>query len=118
MFRFRKRSTARAVAADALLVLGGAGLGAALLYFLHPATRPRPAAGPPPVDDMALTERVRAALRRVVDDPGAVDVRVRDGCVILRGPVIPEEVGELVACAERVPGVRGVENRLSVNPKT
>jgi osmotically-inducible protein OsmY len=68
-----------------------------------------------PVDDAVLTERVRAALGRVVHDPHAIDVKVRDGCVVLKGPVLPEEVGEIVACAERVRGVQQVDNRLSPN---
>jgi osmotically-inducible protein OsmY len=70
---------------------------------------------PEPVDDAVLTERVRAALGHVVPDANAIDVRVRDGCVILKGPVLPEEIGEIVACTERVRGVQQVENRLSPN---
>jgi osmotically-inducible protein OsmY len=103
----------RASSRDALLAMAGAALGAALMYFLHPATRRRAVAQP---TDDTLAERVRAALGRVVEDPGAIDVRVRDGLVILRGPAIAEQAGELVACAERVPGVRAVENRMAVNP--
>jgi osmotically-inducible protein OsmY len=67
------------------------------------------------VDDDVLIERVRAALGHVIHDPHAIDVKVRDGCVTLKGPVIPDEVGEIVACTERVRGVRQVENRLSPN---
>jgi osmotically-inducible protein OsmY len=70
---------------------------------------------PEPVDDSILTERVRAALGHVVPDAHAIDVKVRDGCVVLKGPVMPEEIGEIVACAERVRGVQQVENRLSPN---
>jgi hypothetical protein len=72
-------------------------------------------APPEPVDDDVLIERVRAALGHVIQDPHAIDVKVRDGCVTLKGPVVPEEVGEIVACAERVRGVREVDNRLSPN---
>lgn len=68
-----------------------------------------------PVDDAVLTERVRAALGHVVPDAHAIDVKVRDGCVTLKGPVLPEEIGEIVACTERVRGVQQVENRLSPN---
>jgi osmotically-inducible protein OsmY len=70
---------------------------------------------PEPVDDAVLTERVRAALGHVVPDANAIDVKVRDGCVILKGPVLPAEIGEIVACTERVRGVQQVENRLSPN---
>lgn len=68
-----------------------------------------------PVDDAVLTERVRAALGHVVPDVNSIDVKVRDGCVVLKGPVTPDEMGEIVACAERVRGVQQVENRLSPN---
>jgi hypothetical protein len=114
MFPPTRRSRLGDAARDALLVMGGAALGAALMYFLHP-TLSRGAESEP-VDDNVLTERVRAALSRVVEDPNGIDVRVRDGCVILRGPVLSEEAAEIVACAERVPGVRAVENRFAVNP--
>jgi osmotically-inducible protein OsmY len=70
---------------------------------------------PEPVDDNVLTERVRAALGHVVPDAHAIDVKVRDGCVILKGPVTQDEMGEIVACAERVRGVQEVDNRLSPN---
>jgi osmotically-inducible protein OsmY len=73
---------------------------------------------PEPVDDAVLTERVRAALGHVVPDANAIDVKVRDGCVILKGPVLPEEIGEIVACTERVRGVQQVDNRLSPNAVT
>jgi len=66
-----------------------------------------------PVDDAVLAERVRAALGRVVPDAHAIDVKVRDGCVTLKGPVTQEEVGEIVTCTQRVRGVQWVENRLS-----
>lgn len=68
------------------------------------------------VEDRILLERVRAALGHVVGDPNAVDVRVRCGTVILKGPARQDQIGELVACAAHVPGVLEVENRLSINP--
>jgi osmotically-inducible protein OsmY len=70
---------------------------------------------PEPVSDDVLLERVRAALGHVIDDPHALDVKVRDGIVILKGPVVPDDVNEIVACTERVRGVRQVDNRLSPN---
>jgi osmotically-inducible protein OsmY len=68
-----------------------------------------------PVEDGVLYERVRAALGHVVPDVNAIDVKVRDGCVVLKGPVTQDEMGEIVACAQRVRGVHQVENRLSPN---
>ena len=74
--------------------------------------------GEEPVDDAVLAERVRAAMGHVIGDPQAIEVRVHDGCVMLKGPAQQHEIGELVACAERVRGVREVDNRLSMSSPT
>lgn len=70
-----------------------------------------------PVDDAALTERVRVALAQVIPDSQALEVRVRDGSVMLKGPVRGEQVDEIVACVGRVDGVCEVDNRLSPNDR-
>ena len=67
------------------------------------------------VDDVVLVERVRTALGRTIANPHGIDVKAFDGRVVLRGPVTPEELAEIVACTERVRGVREVDNRLSPN---
>ena len=67
------------------------------------------------VDDTVLSERVRAAMGHVISDPHAIEIRVNDGTVTLKGPALPDEIGEIVACAQRVRGVREVDNRLSVS---
>jgi osmotically-inducible protein OsmY len=67
-------------------------------------------------DDSVLTERVRAAVGKVITDAQAIEVRVRDGVVTLKGPARAEEIAELVACAGRVRGVKDVDNRLSLSP--
>ena len=96
-------------------VLCAAGIGAALMYFFDPdnGRHRRALLQDRSTDDSVLTERVRAALGRVVPDAHAIEVKVRDGCVTLKGPVTQEEVGEIVACTQRVRGVKQVENRLS-----
>ncbi len=66
-----------------------------------------------PVEDAILLERVRAAMGHVVPDPHGVDIRVRCGTVILKGPASAGQIEELVACAQHVRGVLDVENRLS-----
>jgi hypothetical protein len=96
------------------------GLGAALMFLFDPDNGRRrrslltnkPGS---PADDNVLVERVRAALVLVVPDANGIDVKVRDGCVILKGPVTHDQMGEIVACARRVRGVQQVENRLSPN---
>ena len=104
--------------ASVFAVLGAVGLGAALMYFLDPDNgRRRRARLREQVvhEDAALIERVRAAMGHVISDPLAIEVRARDGRVMLKGPARPEQIAELVACAERVHGVRAVDNRLSVS---
>ena len=97
--------------------LGFVALGAALAWFARPAVeRARAARGPqPPVDDAMLVDRVRAALSRVIYGSDLIDVRAHAGRVVLRGPASPAQITEMVACAQRVDGVSGVENRLSVS---
>ena len=67
------------------------------------------------VDDVVLVERVRTALGRTIANPHGIEVKAFDGRVVLRGPVTPEELAEIVACTQRVRGVREVDNRLSPN---
>lgn len=88
------------------------GLGAGIMYLL---VRSRLEPGEQRVDDIALVERVRAAMGKLVSDPRAIEVRARDGCVTLKGPALQNEIAELVACAGRVRGVRAVDNRMSVS---
>jgi osmotically-inducible protein OsmY len=67
------------------------------------------------VDDVVLVERIRAALGHTIANPNGIEVKAFDGRVVLRGPVTPEELAEIVACTQRVRGVREVDNRLSPN---
>lgn len=95
-------------------VLLGFALGAAFAYLLDrapPLRRPRRDAEA--VDDRHLLGRVRLALAQTIADPQAVDVRVHDGTVVLKGPATEEQIAEMVTCASRVRGVREVDNRLS-----
>jgi len=157
MFRHREPEIRYESSSTSFIALiGAAGIGAALMYFLDPdngrrrraiaqeklvhgrlavqdavqcavhdsANRTRGAISRlrgniasrgEAVDDTVLAERVRAAMGHVIADPHAIEVRVNEGCVTLKGPALQEEIGELVACTERVRGVRQVDNRLSVS---
>ncbi len=59
-----------------------------------------------------LAARVRARLGRAVSDPGALTVLVNDGRVTLRGPVLANELDDLIDAVSRVRGVRSVVNEL------
>jgi hypothetical protein len=68
----------------------------------------------PPADDVALADRVRS---EVLGDARyrayTINLDAVDGVVSLRGQVRqPDEIKELVAAVEKVPGVRRVENFL------
>jgi hypothetical protein len=67
------------------------------------------------VQNDVLEARVRAHLGRAVSHPGAIEVRAEDGRMILSGPVLADEIDDLLSAARRVRGVRAVENRLEVH---
>lgn len=68
-----------------------------------------------PRDDEQLRERVRSRLGHVVSYPGAIEVDTERGCVTLRGPILAEDVAPLVRAVQAVPGVFGLDNRLTVH---
>jgi hypothetical protein len=69
-------------------------------------------------DDQALSERVRAKLGRYVSHPHAVDVDTRDGSVELRGPILREEVEDLISAVSSVRGVSEVINHLEAHAES
>ena len=68
--------------------------------------------------DTVLMERVRAKIGRVVSQSKAINVTADHGCVTLRGAVPANEVPELLAAVESVPGVNVVVNQLEVKPES
>ncbi|HUG93094.1 MAG TPA: SRPBCC family protein [Planctomycetaceae bacterium] len=66
-------------------------------------------------DDRTIEERVRAKLGRYVSHPHAIQAAVHEGRVILSGPVLADEVDDLLAAVESVRGVQRVESRLDVH---
>jgi uncharacterized membrane protein len=67
------------------------------------------------VPDHVLTERVRARIGRAVSHPRSIEVSSEFGWVTLQGPVLLNELDELLRAVWSVPGVREVENRLEVH---
>jgi hypothetical protein len=67
------------------------------------------------IDDEVLMERVRSKLGFLVRHPSAIEVQVTDGRVMLSGPVLSDEVEQLIDGVRSVRGVRDVENRLEVH---
>jgi hypothetical protein len=67
-----------------------------------------------PPDDVALAHKVETELfRRARVPKGQIDVNAEDGAVFLRGVVEQhEEIARVQAVAERITGVRRVENLL------
>ncbi len=64
------------------------------------------------VSEERLCARVRAALGRAVSHPGSIHVDAYNGTVVLSGPVLSDEVDNLIATVRAVRGVREVENQL------
>jgi osmotically-inducible protein OsmY len=67
------------------------------------------------VPDDLLVELVRAQLQRPVSHPDAVDVRAQDGCVILAGPILADEVDDLIRQVSRIAGVRSIRSELDLH---
>ncbi|WP_176463992.1 BON domain-containing protein [Bordetella genomosp. 11] len=66
-----------------------------------------------PASDRKIHERVRAAIGRVVSTPGAVDVNVAGGNVLLTGHILAAERQRLVDAVASVDGVERVADQLS-----
>ena len=64
------------------------------------------------IDDDRLVERVRAKLGRSTSHPRAIDVKAADGEVTLYGPILADEVDDLLSAVASVRGVRSVINEL------
>jgi hypothetical protein len=139
---------------QSLTLIGGMGLGAALMYMLDPDRGRRRRALvrdqlahaanilPDALDattrdlsnrtrglvaevgsvfdsretsDEVLMERVRSKMGRVVSHPHALKVTANQGSITLSGPILADEVEDLLRCVSSVQGVRGVENQLEVH---
>lgn len=67
------------------------------------------------VDELRLIERARSALGRCVTHPHAIQVGARGSTIVLSGPVLRHEIGELLSVVRGVPGVGAVENHLDAH---
>lgn len=67
------------------------------------------------VDDEIIEGRVRSKLGFLVRHPSALTVQVAEGRVTLSGPVLSDEVQQLIGGVKAVRGVVGVENNLAVH---
>jgi uncharacterized membrane protein len=67
------------------------------------------------VSDAVLTERVRAALGRAVSHPGAIEVTVSNGRVVLSGTVLADEFRQLIRAVRATHGVVAVQDKLSIH---
>jgi uncharacterized membrane protein len=66
----------------------------------------------PDAPDAVIEGRVRSALGRTISHPGAIEVDVHGGCVVLRGPVFAHEADAVLRCVRSVPGAREVIDRM------
>jgi uncharacterized membrane protein len=65
--------------------------------------------------DDVVEARVRSKMGRIVSHPHAVKVAVNDGNVSLSGPILADEVKNLLRCVKSVAGVRSVEDKLDAH---
>jgi hypothetical protein len=108
-------------------LIGAVGLGAGVACLTDCGRRPhawlrrrgRPAAlSPigPDASDAAVAARLAHLLTRYASRPRAITVTVADGVVTLEGSVLEREVDHMVAAIARQPGVRRVDNHLTLAP--
>lgn len=69
------------------------------------------------VTDEVLVQRVRSTLGRVVSHPRSIRVDAQEGNVSLSGPILDNEVDDLMQAVFSVRGVRNVNNNLEVHDK-
>jgi uncharacterized membrane protein len=62
--------------------------------------------------DEVVQQRVRARLGMLTRHPGAIQVSVQDGQVMLDGDILEDEAGMVTRSLKHIRGVMGVENRL------
>lgn len=66
-------------------------------------------------DDGILGERVRTSLGRAVSHPGAIEIEVSDGHLVLKGDVLAREHPPLIDCVQGVRGLKSIEDQLAVH---
>jgi len=62
--------------------------------------------------NQVIHDRVRARLGRYCSHPGAINVEVHDGTVVLKGPIFEAELTHVLENVARVKGVKHVETQL------
>jgi uncharacterized membrane protein len=67
------------------------------------------------VSDDVLAQRVRSKLGRVVSHPHAIEVKAREGTIILSGPILSAEVLPLVDAVGVIQSVKNIENLLELH---
>lgn len=65
--------------------------------------------------DQVIEARIRSKIGRSSTHPSAIKVNCTDGFVKLSGPVLQDEVANVVQAAKLVRGVKGVENEMAVH---
>jgi CBS domain-containing protein len=88
------------------------GLGAGLMYVLDSSRGTSRETGN--VSDRKLTATIRSKMAGILSNPRAVQVKAANGNVTITGPILADEVRELIDCVTEMDGVRSLESRLEV----
>jgi uncharacterized membrane protein len=67
------------------------------------------------IDDSVLADRVRSELGFLVSHPSSIEVTVKNGAVTLTGPIIENEVDQLLKGVRSIRGAKDIDNRLEVH---
>ena len=66
-------------------------------------------------DRETLVNRVRSKMGRYISHPSAIDVSAHDGRVRLSGPILADEVDDLISAVKSVRGVEDIEDYLDMH---
>ncbi len=67
-----------------------------------------------PITDQELIERARAKVSELIQNAGNIQVTAANGRITLSGPVLASQVQNIVEQVARMPGVKRVQNHLTV----
>lgn len=95
------------------LVLGAVGVGAIAAMFLMPAgTLTGMWRKTEDLEDTSLFMRIRSAIQEAANQPEQIKLELKKGIATLSGPVTTDEIEDVVAVVEKIPGIKQVVNRL------
>ncbi len=67
------------------------------------------------IDDDQLVRRVAAQVGHVVSHPGSLQITVEDGCAVIRGPILRQELDILTKRLDETRGIRHYDLQVDIH---